>query len=328
MNKDILEEHSEKIEEPSEKIEEQSEKIDPKLLRQIKRNQTYLSLLLLINILLQVAPHLQSVISYAFIKNKPQIVKSSTLLPEESETNLLQSQEVSAGTLEIGISHDGKKFRALIVDLAKNKIELFLNQKDPKTQNNFLYLENKLLKNKKKLAFATNAGMFEPDHKPVGLHVENGKLIKEIVVGNPKAQDGNFYLLPNAVFHIENQSAYITDSTLLKDKKDWTSTALATQSGPALILGGEINNLFDKESKNLNIRSGVGIIDKQKVVFVISDEPINFYDFAQIFQDKYGCKDALYLDGVISKMYLPELNKGLDDYNFGGILAITQPDKN
>ena len=67
----------------------------------------------------------------------------------------------------------------------------------------------------------------------------------------------------------------------LAGEQNWgSSCSWATQSGPMLLINGAINPEFQENSANLKIRSGVGIIDDRNVVFVISNEPINFYDFA------------------------------------------------
>jgi uncharacterized protein YigE (DUF2233 family) len=34
------------------------------------------------------------------------------------------------------------------------------------------------------------------------------------------------------------------------------------------------------------------------VVFAISEKAVNFYDFAMMFKQEFGCQNALYLDGV------------------------------
>lgn len=42
-----------------------------------------------------------------------------------------------------------------------------------------------------------------------------------------------------------------------------------------------------------------------------------------MFKDKLHCKDALYLDGAISKMYLPELGRYDLGGDFGAIIGVT-----
>jgi uncharacterized protein YigE (DUF2233 family) len=53
-----------------------------------------------------------------------------------------------------------------------------------------------------------------------------------------------------------------------------------------LVVDGEINSLFQSGSINLNIRNGVGILPNNDVIFAISNEEINFYDFAKFFKVK------------------------------------------
>jgi uncharacterized protein YigE (DUF2233 family) len=90
-----------------------------------------------------------------------------------------------------------------------------------------------------------------------------------------------------------------------------------------LLVDGVIHPAFQQGSSNLNIRNGVGILPNQEVVFAMSKEEINFYDFAVFFQ-KMGCKDALYLDGFVSRAYLPEKKWMQTDGHFGVMIAVIQ----
>ena len=96
----------------------------------------------------------------------------------------------------------------------------------------------------------------------------------------------------------------------------------ATQSGPILVFGGQIHSAFKKGSTNLNIRNGVGILPNGLVIFAMSKKEINFYDFADYFK-KLGCNNALYLDGLVSRTFLPEKNWLQTDGNFGVIIGVT-----
>ncbi|QHS58592.1 phosphodiester glycosidase family protein [Chitinophaga agri] len=70
--------------------------------------------------------------------------------------------------------------------------------------------------------------------------------------------------------------------------------------------------------------SGVGILSNGNVVFIISKEAnTTFFDFASIFKDLFGCSDALYLDGAISKMYLPQHRPEDTGGDFGVIISVT-----
>jgi len=150
----------------------------------------------------------------------------------------------------------------------------------------------------------TNGGMYEPDFSAQGLLISNAKIIKGIDTTNSKS--GNFYLQPNGVFYVDSFGNFKVKKTKeyiesFPDKKPLPK--FATQSGPMLVIDGKMNPKLSLNSDNLNIRSGVGEMDNGKVVFIISSGKINFYDFALIFKDYFGCKNALYLDGAISEMY-------------------------
>lgn len=44
----------------------------------------------------------------------------------------------------------------------------------------------------------------------------------------------------------------------------------------------------------------------RQIVFAISQNALNFHDFARLFKERLRCDDALYLDGDICAIYLPE----------------------
>jgi len=90
-----------------------------------------------------------------------------------------------------------------------------------------------------------------------------------------------------------------------------------------LLIDGKNHSAFIEGSKNLNIRNGVGILPDNKVFFAMSKTEIYFYDFAKYFQS-LGCKNALYLDGYVSRTYLPEKNWEQTDGNFGVIIGVTK----
>ena len=90
-----------------------------------------------------------------------------------------------------------------------------------------------------------------------------------------------------------------------------------------LLIDGKIHSAFNSESTNLNIRNGIGILPDNKIVFVMSKKEINFYDFANYFK-KLGCKNALYLDGFVSRTYSVKDNWLQTDGNFGVMIGITK----
>lgn len=174
------------------------------------------------------------------------------------------------------------------------------------------YVESKKLH----LIAAMNGGMYKADHSPQGLFIQEGKVVSP--ADTMKGQ-GNFYMQPNGIFFITTQGKAGICKTPLFAYKD---VAYATQSGPMLISGGVINSAFTPGSKNINIRNGVGILPDGKIVLAISSDKINFYDFAMYFK-KLGCTNALYLDGFVSRMYLPQSGIEQPDGDFGVIIGVT-----
>ena len=85
---------------------------------------------------------------------------------------------------------------------------------------------------------------------------------------------------------------------------------LATQSGPMLVIDGELHPRFLVDSDSRYIRNGVGVSpDGQTAFFAISDKPVTFHEFGRLFRDGLGVRDALYFDGSISRLYAPGLNR-------------------
>ena len=207
-------------------------------------------------------------------------------------------------------------FISYIADPQKQAIHFYW--KDDKQQNfkSILNLKIWLQNNNKNLVFAMNGGMYKPDNSPQGLYIENYKTINTLDSTEGK---GNFYLKPNGVFYItkNNLSVICNTNNFVESSK----IKYATQSGPMLLIDGQIHPAFQQNSVNVNIRNGVGVLPDNKVVFAMSKTAINFYDFANYFKSM-GCKNALYLDGLVSRTYLPEKNWTQTDGNFGVIIGI------
>lgn len=173
---------------------------------------------------------------------------------------------------------------------------------------------------KQKLLFAANAGMYTTENGPKGLYIENGKTLRKIDL--KKGPATNFYMQPNGVFYTTPAGAFILtsqDFTKVKDK-----VIYATQSGPMLVVNGQVNKTFAAGSKNINIRSGVGVDKNGNVYFVISEGMVNFYDFAMLFREKLQCSNALFLDGAICRAYIPDMNRTDTGGDFGVMIGVTE----
>ena len=69
-------------------------------------------------------------------------------------------------------------------------------------------------------------------------------------------------------------------------------------------------------------RNGVGVTAKGEVVFVVSKRPVRFHDFATLFRDALDCPNALFLDGTISSVYAPEINRHDRLFPLGPMIAV------
>ena len=210
-------------------------------------------------------------------------------------------------------------FADLIVNSNDVNIEFFWKDDEDRTFRSLKKLRNYVLKSGKSLRFAMNGGMYQEDNKPLGLFIQNQKTLTPL--NTREDAKGNFYIKPNGVFYLTtDRKAFISPTQSFKDDGQ---VKFATQSGPMLLIGGQINSEFMQNSTNVNLRNGVCILEDNKIVFAISRQEVNFYDFAKHFKD-LGCKDALYLDGFVSKMYLPEKNIKELNGDFGVIIGITE----
>lgn len=263
------------------------------------------------------------------VKKEPSILGDSILLARDSMMSVFVRQVFTASPTPhypLRINLFDNSFDAFVVKVKKSKIRFFWSY----PQSKQLYRNFKNVKQvteqlyKKQLLFATNAGMFTPTSAPKGLYIENGKVIQPLDTISGRVGYLNFYLQPNGVFYLTKNGDANIVTTREYQLFSPSSVEYATQSGPMLVIDGKIHPAFNQGSPNKYIRSGVGLIDNDHIVFIISNRPVNFYDFATLFRDYFGCSDALYLDGAISEMYLPELKRDNLNGNFGPIIGIIE----
>jgi uncharacterized protein YigE (DUF2233 family) len=205
------------------------------------------------------------------------------------------------------------------VDLRKHSVRLYWRQPDGAPYAHLSALPRTLDGPGSKLLFATNAGMFDPAFKPVGLYVERGR---QLVHANTKSGFGNFHLKPNGVFYLSGDKAAVLET--LEFLKQRPRADLATQSGPMLVINGRLHPRFDRRSSSLKARNGVGVRLDNKVIFAITEGEVSFDAFARLFRDGLGCPNALFLDGgSASSLYVPSLNRrGNTLLSLGPMLAI------
>jgi uncharacterized protein YigE (DUF2233 family) len=218
------------------------------------------------------------------------------------------------------VTFRGQSYTTCEIDPARQDLRLYWDDSRGVPLRTFTALGKQIQAEGEKLLFAANAGMFEPSDKPVGLLVKNGT---EQFPLNLADGAGNFYMKPNGVFVINaHHHALVIDATTyaaLVPQAIW-----ATQSGPLLVYGSNINPDFIDGSKNRKLRSGVGVTSAGRIVFALSKTPVTFYDFADLFLTKFKCHEALYLDGEISDFYEAGMTEPDGRHHFGPMFGLIE----
>ena len=216
------------------------------------------------------------------------------------------------------VEHAGKRHTVCTVDPARERLDLFLKDDKGAVLHTFAAIEGMLGGQGKRLAFGMNAGMFHANSEPVGLFIAGGR---EVTPLNTAQAEGNFFLKPNGVFAVTDAGALVVEAAR------WPAVVgkvrLATQSGPMLVIDGALHPAFRADSKSRLYRNGVGLSPENKVLFVISNEPVNFYEFATLFRDALRCRNALFLDGTLSSLHAAELKRSDYKMPLGPILGVT-----
>lgn len=229
-----------------------------------------------------------------------------------------------AGAVECArITYKDNRYTACTVEPATENLALYLNDSNGQPLGSFETVQLSQRALGRNLVFAMNAGMYHEDRSPVGYYVENGQQQMRVI---PNASAGNFGLLPNGILCIRERSATVIETrAFLASKPDCKH---ATQSGPMLVIDGALHPRFLPDSTSRYIRNGVGTsTDGKRSVFVISDNAVTFYEFATFFRDNLGTPNALFLDGNVSRIYAPDLNRIDSGRRMGPIVGVTVPSR-
>lgn len=222
----------------------------------------------------------------------------------------------------------GSRYTVCSFDLAKSDLRLFWRDDGGRPFRSFSSLAAAVEADGGALTFAMNAGMFQTDFTPMGLHVENGQELRPANVSDAPSASGsvpNFYKKPNGVFYIAGDNAGVMSTErfmAVAPKPDY-----ATQSGPMLVMDGEFHPALIEGSRDRTRRTGVGVSYSGIVHFTISEGRVNFLDFARFFRDFLGCQNALFLDGGRGTgLYSPELGRNDRSWHggFGPIIGAVE----
>ncbi len=216
------------------------------------------------------------------------------------------------------VAYKGASYTMCKFDASAFEIRTYLNDINGAPYASFGKLKASLDVQGKTLLFAMNGGMYHNDRSSVGLYIEGGKQYQKI---NTNKGPGNFHMLPNGVFYMgENRVGVLESNAYLLTKTD---SKYATQSGPMIVINGNIHPKFNKDSTSVHVRNGVGV-KGDTIYFAISNEKVNFYNFASLFKEHLKTPNALYLDGTVSKIYAPELKRHDKGRPMGPMIAVLE----
>lgn len=211
--------------------------------------------------------------------------------------------QASDGVQSRELSFDAQSFHVVEIDLARDTLELHWRDTDGNPFASIDRLREWGTAHGRALLFAANAGIYDQQYRPLGLHVENGQMLRPLNTASGTGRSGNFALQPNGVFYVDRLGhAGVVETSRWRERG--IDARLATQSGPMLVVDGAINARFDAASDSRKWRSGVCAKTPRQVLFAVSSAPVSFHAFARLFRDGLGCRDALYLDGTLSQVYV------------------------
>lgn len=215
---------------------------------------------------------------------------------------------------------EGNDYTICRFDLRMDSLRLYNLDPSGTPFGSFRALEDTLAMRGLDLVFAMNAGMYGEDLKPIGLYVEDGKRLKK---ANRRDGPGNFHLKPNGVFFIGGKTGGVMETEAFLSAG--MTPRFASQSGPMLVIEGEIHPKFSVDGTSMQRRNGVGSPDPHTLVFAISEGGVNFHSFARLFRDHLGCRNALFLDGSISSLHAEDLSRSDGFFDLGPIVALVKP---
>ena len=218
------------------------------------------------------------------------------------------------------ITFEDVPFTVCEADPESDDVRLMLNADDGEKIGTFSRAEVEVSSENQQIVFAMNAGMYHPNREPVGLYIEDGEEVMRIITNDGP---GNFGLLPNGVFCLSGDTAAIIESRTFAANPP--ACQYATQSGPMLVIEGELHPRFLVNSDSFNIRNGVGVTTDGSIVTAISDRAVTFHQFGRLFRDVLNTPNALFLDGRVSKLYAPDLDRRDIGFPMGPMLVVTRP---
>jgi uncharacterized protein YigE (DUF2233 family) len=217
------------------------------------------------------------------------------------------------------LDFEGSGYVVCEIDVRRYEVGLFRLGPDGKPFGSLSAFDKARSVEGKAALLAMNAGMYHADLTPVGLFASRGKVEAPLNLADGA---GNFFMKPNGVFFINRQGqAAVMETTAFHAAKP--DVAEATQSGPMLVIDGQIHPRFEENGASRFIRNGVGLRDADTVVLAISRSEVSLGSFARLFRDALGCANALFFDGDISALSNGKETIVGGDFPAGPIIAVS-----
>ena len=214
------------------------------------------------------------------------------------------------------MSFEGNGYTVCEADLRQDAIQLFWKKGDGRPYGFLQGLPKRVDEHSGPLLFATNAGMFDPNFKPVGpLSRGSGARARQ-------------YEIRPWQFPFETER-----SVLRRRRHPWGArnrcvpqAAPATGPGDAIWTNVGVLNADDprfvRYGASRKRRGGVGSRDSHTVVFAVSDSGVTFQEFGRLFRDDLKCRNALFLDGgSVPSLYVPSMKTGTNFLRIGPMIG-------
>jgi uncharacterized protein YigE (DUF2233 family) len=174
----------------------------------------------------------------------------------------------------------------------------------------------------RRVAFAVNGGMYDDAGRPIGYFVKDGERLQRL---NRNPGPGNFHLLPNGVFFgTDGEWQVMTSEDFVETVEE--RPQFATQSGPMLLIDGELHPDISPDGASRKIRNAVGVDDAGRAHFLISEAPLSMGKLARFYRDVLNVENALFLDGTVSQLWDPAKDRIDSGIPVGPLIVVEKKD--
>ncbi len=240
------------------------------------------------------------------------------IVPVPTDSPIVTAQATAANSACSAVSFKGAALTHCLADPAQHLISVVYGPGDASTPFGTLAAFAQTVE-PSAIAFAMNGGAFSDDLSPRGYLVASGERLSELDRGEG---EGNFYLKPNGVFFGgADRWRLLTTERFFRTVRD--RPTFGTQSGPMLLVDGELGEAISANGNSRAVRNAVGVDADGRAHFVISSSAVSYGELARYMRDELAVTDALFLDANSSSLWDPATGR-LDDGRTGPILVVSK----